>query len=476
MSTRIYEYNTPLVTLKQGNGKIISGSFKLIHVINLESYEDLIDRITTTVNTTHQENKLQPQLRHQLNQITQLISELKGQNTKTKRSVNWIGSAWKWIAGSPDATDWDQVVKSQNQIVKNNNQQYKINKAILDTADKMLVEYNKITDHYNNDSDDKLQQILFNRLLIVKEEVKEIVRAAQLAKAKIINTNLLDKMEINRLITEVETLPYSNEIEAIEYAEPMMMIKNSIILYVISIPKTSEEDYNHIIIRSTIDKNKQIYLEANEILLNQNHVFGIVQKCKRFRDTTICESNCLKELNEDHCINQLIRGADARCELQFNKNQIIERLDGNTIFLTNFNGNISFNKTSKYLKGSFLVQYNNETIKVNNSTFTNKEEKTFQILPSVLRTNITENGIIIDPGYLHNLYLENIEQLQEIFEENKEAAIIDFGIIFTICGLILMVFINKIRARRQRRMIQIQQDEIPRSQPGIQFQPVRLNI
>lgn len=97
-------------------------------------------------------------------------------------------------------------------------------------------------------------------------------------------------------------------------------------------------------------------------------------------------------------------------------------------------------------------------------------------MPSVLRTNITENGIIIDPGYLHNLYLENIEQLQEIFEENKEAAIIDFGIIFTICGLILMVFINKIRARRQRRMIQIQQDEIPRSQPGIQFQPVRLNI
>lgn len=43
----------------------------------------------------------------ELEKIRIQLNELKGPETaRLKRSINWIGSAWKWIAGSPDATDW----------------------------------------------------------------------------------------------------------------------------------------------------------------------------------------------------------------------------------------------------------------------------------------------------------------------------------------------------------------------------------
>lgn len=54
-------------------------------------------------------------------------------------------------------------------------------------------------------------------MTILKEDVGELVRACQMAKAKVVNTNLLNKEEVNQLIGELDVLPYSNIIEAIEY-------------------------------------------------------------------------------------------------------------------------------------------------------------------------------------------------------------------------------------------------------------------
>lgn len=468
-SLNIYEYDNPIVTLKQGTGRVINGKFKLIHIINLTSYEEIINRISPEINHIDRESNLKPQLIHQVEQINQLISELKGQKTRTRRSINWIGTAWKWVAGSPDATDWDQIVNNQNQIVNNNNEQYKINTALMSTAHKILNEYNKIVESLHEDSDGRIQQLIFNRLTIIKEEIKEIIRAAQLAKGKIINTNLLDKEEIGRLITEIETLPYTNEIEALEYAEPMMLVKDSTILYVVSIPKTSKRDYNHIIIRSTIRQNKQVYLEYKELLLNQHELFGIIQKCNSFHETIICEMNCLEEIKNDHCISQLIKGTQANCDYQFNRNQIIEAINDNTIYLSNFKGDILNNNTNKHLEGNFLIQYNNETIRINNATFTNREIKTSQVLPSVLQPNITEKGVKLGPEYLHDLHLNNVAQLQKLFTKHKESGLIDFGLIAVIFITILVFLVKKTNQRYKVWSLKkpAHQQEIINCQTGI---------
>lgn len=470
----IHKYDTPIVSVKLGNGNIVSGNFKIIHQIDLRNYVEILTNIKSEVKGIDSASIMKSQLIYQINETEKLLGELQGQPSRTKRSINWIGSAWKWIAGSPDATDWDEILKSQDRIIENNNEQYKINTAITDKIQKLLDQHNEIFLHLNDNTNEVFQQMMFNRLQMIKEEIKEIIRATQLAKGGIINSNLLDKDEIARLVTEIETLPYSNEIEAIEYAEPAMIIKNSTILYVISIPKTSKEEFHHIKIRSTIKSNKQVHLEHSEILINQHNIYGIIDRCQTRRETIICDLGQLQELRENHCITQLLKGLDAGCEFTFNEKELIEPITDNTIFLNNFHGTIAYNNSVKHLEGNYLIQFQNESVNIKGWVFTNKEVRTSQILPTVLQTNITEQGIKLNLEYLHDLHVSNIQKLQKLSTYHQINKATDTIVIITIVIVIIGLVI---RSRNYKGIIRFKNNEATNQHPvPIEIQPVQLNF
>lgn len=462
------------MSIKQGNGNIISGNFKIIHHINLSSYIEILNNIKSEVKMIDSTSIMKSQLTYQIGEIEKLLEELQGQPSRMRRSINWIGSAWKWIAGSPDATDWDEILKSQDRIIENNNEQYKINTAITDKIQQILNQHNEILLHLDDNTSEVFQQMMFNRLQLVKEEVKEIVRAAQLAKGGIINSNLLDKEEVSRLITEIETLPYSNEIEAIEYAEPTMLMKNSTILYIVSIPKTSKEDFHHIQIRSTTKNNKQVHLEHNEILINQHNIYGIINKCHTRNEISICHFSQLQELKENHCISQLMKGLNAGCESIFNENEIIEPINDNIVFLNNFRGMITYNNSIKHLEGNYLVQYQNETFETKGWVFTNKEIKTSQILPPILQANITEQGIKLNLEYLHDLHVQNIGKLRKLTTVHRMNKITD---IIIITAIIIIILTFTIRLRSHKKMILFQDKDAPKQHvETLGIQPIHLNF
>lgn len=472
----IYHYDTPIISIREGNGNIISGHFKLIHQIDLSCYEDVLSRIQMEIKDISSTSLLKPQLAYQVNETHKLLGELKYHKSKAKRSINWIGSAWKWIAGSPDASDWDTILSSQNRLIDNNNEQYKINNAITQRIHQILKQHNEIQLHLEGNADDVFQQTMFNRLQLLKEEVKEIVRAVQLAKGGIINSNLLDKEEINRLVNEIETLPYYNEIEAIEHAEPTMLMRDMMILYVISIPKTNGEAFHHVKLRSTIKNNKQIHLEYSEILLNQHRIYAITSQCKNRRETTICGLNQLQELNEDHCINQLMKGFNAGCEFSFNEKEIIEPVNQNTIFLNNFNGTLKHNDSVKHLYGNFLIQYQNETLEIKGWTFTNREIKTSQILPPVLLTNITERGVRLNLEYLHNLHQKSISLLDKLTIDYENSNTTDIGIIIIII-IAIILFIARIVYQKRSKMVWIPKEGTTTPiTPHLGIQPIKIDF
>lgn len=439
--------------LKNGKGRILNGNFKIVHVIELTEYDKIIKRISPIIELINTTSILKPQLNYQLNQINNSIKQLKGIRSKSKRSLNWIGSAWKWIAGSPDATDWDTILKSENKIINNNNQQYKINREIMKITNEIVKEYNQILDQLNTKTNDKFEQMMYNKLSIIREAVNEITLAAQLAQSGIVNSNLLNKEEISKIMEEIETLPYSNEIEAVEYAKPTMIIKESTILYVLSIPKTSNTIYDHIILRSTIQNNKQIHLEYKEILSKLDEIYGIKESCDDIKNTTICRSNQIQKLPKTHCINQLIKGINKQCELQYSENEIIEEINENTIFLTNFDGQLESYNTSRNLKGSFLIQFYNETIKIKNQEFTNKNIITTQVLPPVFQTNPSEGSIKLDVNYLHSLNTNNTERLENLSTKLTISKIFDISIISVVLIIIIIFFIHRFLQARPNLFI-----------------------
>ena len=435
----IFEYKTPLVSLKEGRGWIINGNFKLIHVINLTHFEYMLEKLTQVVNDNIKEQDRKLVIEFHLSQAYDRLKLLRNKPSRKTRSINWIGSAWKWIAGNPDATDWNQVLQTEKEIAANNDLQYKINNKLLETAQEMTQKLNAIIGRINNGIkdiiSDKIQQDLLNEILVVKGEINEIVRACQMAKNGLINTNLLDKEEIGRLINEVETLPYSNEIEAIEYGTPSVFTNETMLLYILSMPKIRSEEFNLLRTRASIYDGKQIDLNFDKILINHKETYGIVSNCFSMNNMTVCRESSLKKIPEHDCVTRLLKGGPATCTYRSNSREVIELINGDTIFVTNFEGKIKSSNISRELKGTFIIQMQNETIHLNNQTFTSLATISLQALPPAL-VNITKREEKLDLGFVHNISLENIKRLGDL-HENFKMSIVSETIIVLLIGSIV---------------------------------------
>lgn len=437
-TVNIYEYNSPIVTIKQGIGKISNGNYKIIHTINLKEYEKVVADIKHIVHfETRKSGTLGLQMEHQLYKIENLLDQLRT-NNRSKRSINWIGSAWKWIAGNPDATDWDTILNKTNDVLVNNNKQYTINEYLIKTTNTLLDDYNKVIAETNEGDTRRQSQTLFNKLGLIKDEIAQIVMACQLARTGIVHSQLLNKGDILNILSQTETLPYKNELQALQFAEPSMVIKDSLLLYIISLPQTEDMLFNNVILRSTVQHSKRIYLTFTNLLISQTEKYGVKEKCLVIDDVTICKQNQIQKLKSDHCIVGILEGRNVACEYQIEEQPITELISDGTVFLSNYIGKLTFGNSSKTLNGTFIVNFFNESITLNEISYTNWQTTSFQILPPILQNNITENRTRLDLQYLHHLHINNIKHIKDLsykglvsISSNFAILLIGFSILFT---------------------------------------------
>ena len=91
-----------------------------------------------------------------------------------------------------------------------------------------------------------------------------------MAKGHIINTNLLEEEEIDRIVSEVESLRYQSTILALEHGRPP--------------------------IATNVNNHKQVKLPFDRMLMNQVETYGLLGDCASIRNITICEGNALKKV------------------------------------------------------------------------------------------------------------------------------------------------------------------------------------
>lgn len=434
-AAHVYRYDAPIVTIRAGNAWTINGNFKLIHTINLSEYTTIANNITTLVEQHMPPSQNKDVLKYHLIQIQQRISELQGIRNRNRRSINWIGSAWKWVAGSPDATDWDTILGSQNALISNNNELYKINSQLLDTTNEVVLKTNQLISRMNEISSGKeaerIEQGTISQVLVLKDVINEVVRACQLAKSGIINTNLLDKAEVENIITEIETLPYANAVEAIEYGNPSVYTNGSLLLYVLSIPKLKHDFYHRLITRAAVRQGKQIELPFNEILINQNETFGVKSSCLNINEVMVCQQSSLSQLSEETCIPRLLKGGHASCDYKLVKMKIREMISSDTIFVTNYEGHLKTQYNTELLNGTYLIQLFNETIMLDNEAFSSTSVSKLEPLPSIL-TSMTNEKLLVDIDQVHNISLHNVNKLQYL----KMKLDLSLGIYFGFIALI----------------------------------------
>lgn len=411
--------------------------------MDLDKYNDITNNIEHLVKTPEFENNPHyPFISLLISQIKTHLSNLQIQ--KRKRSLDFLGSAWKWLAGSPDHHDHEIVLNKLNNVLENNNNQLLINKLTIEKVNEITNITNKILKVMENDEHTKndLSLKLKFKLEVIKEEVVNIAYAIHWAKANIINSYILSNEEIGiaKNIVNRENLPFINLDEALEFSEIKIATNGKLIIYIISLPTVKNDICKTIEIRAVKHEKRINKINFNEILICEKEIYGIKNNCKNYNNLEICLSNHIIDLSTDTCINNLLKSRTPNCTVVNNQHiPTIEEITPGILFLNRFNGDITIGNETTLLNGTFLVHFSNITIEIQGKTYRNEGKITSKPLPAILqplaKTNTVEE--ILSLQMLHQLNANNTKYISSLEKEGK----IKYGISLSATIMLIIVII-----------------------------------
>lgn len=408
--------NSQLISINTGQTKIQNGNFKLIHTIDLNQYENCVAEILAIIDNNEGHNStLLPYITHEINQIQNLITNLKPK--RYRRAMDFLGTAWKFIAGSPDHEDFRTIKQVMTNVLENNNRQVIINNLLTERLNNATKINNEIRKLLSNDRtiNNEILTTLQYKIKLVKEELRNINYAIHWSKLGIINSLILSNKEINLALKTLkeENFPFSSIEEAMNFAEIKIMTNSTSILYIVNIPVTDHKTYQKILLKPVKRNNIVIEITHENVIKHNNAIFGIKDKCKCYNNLSICKDKNLINLSNSTCIVNLLKSVKANCNIINNQHvPHIEEISSGVILLNNFNGTILINSEPQDLNGTFLVKFHNASITVEGKTFTSYESSNFEVLPAILHPL---------PKELEFRKLLSLEMINELHINNTKA-------------------------------------------------------
>lgn len=433
-----------VIIIDDGQSKIQDGIFRIIHPIDIKKYDAFVTETKIFVERhIPKTNPFYPILNEEIKQAVDLIQNIvpqynnndndknynenndidKGKNNykRNKRSFNIIGTAWKYIAGTPDHDDFEMLEFNINELNQNNNKQVVINQMLSDRMNNVTKIVNEISNaivknsHLNNE----IALTLQNRIRLIKEQLINIHYAIQWAKSGVINSIILDKLEIKLALEKLskEKMPFASNEEAMEYATVNVLHKNSIILYVIKIPTTNEEVYQNLLLYPVKKNEKVIKLSFRNIIKNSKEIYGLKSNCSKYDPVKICNNNQLIDLRNNTCITNIIKSLSSYCTYTNSQHiPLIENILPGVILLNDYNDTILIDEVTHHLSGTFLIKFSNSTIMAQNKIFRNLEAPQIKTVPAVLQPTpsekILENILTIES--LRELHLNNTHTIRTL--------------------------------------------------------------
>lgn len=428
------------MTIENGVAKIQNSSFKIIHVINLEQYKPILGEIKRTLlNELTDDVDSYPFIVHEIQQAETTLKRLTP--TRTKRSIDALGTAWKWVAGTPDHEDFKIISDQMNNLLENNNRQVIINRLIEDKLNDLVNRTNVITNALRSYDQMKtdISNLLQMKLKIIKEELINVDYAIQWSKAGIINSFILSELEmkITKDFFEEQKMPYVNIIEAIEYGEVKIASNGLTLIYIINLPKTNEENCKRLIVKTVKKNNSILKIPTNNVIACKDSIFEIISECKLFDEISICKSSNINNITNNKCLPNLLTGQPSICTRNNAQHiPLVEEISSGILLLNSYNGSISIDEKVTTIRGTFLIKFHNVIIKIDGRTYENKQISLANPLPA-----------IIQPGNITAVFEEilSLKMLKEMHSLNtKEIIALQTKYrtgIFSVVGIGLLILI-----------------------------------
>lgn len=456
---KILDYtNSQIVALNTGVAKLQTGTFRIIHIIETDEYQDLIDSMRITVSQNISAHHfLRPFLIHEITEIQGYLDRLK---PKIKRSLNFIGSAWKWIAGNPDHDDFEIITQKTNQVLFNNNKQVVINKLSMEKINELTKTTNEIIKNLNinDNSKEKLITNLKMKMDIIKEEIVNVQYAIHWAKLGIVNSFILSSEEIDIVkdVISKDSIPFVNLEQAFEFAETKIASNSNSIVYIINLPTTDEILCDKMLIKPVKFGKFINKIPYNNVLICNKTIFGIENICKNYNNITICNKSNLKKLENNSCLVNLINSKTTNCSVIDNRHiPTIEEISPGTILLNQYSGVVYVNEESQNLTGTYVLQFHNTTIKILDKSYDFSETTIIQPLPAILQPKHTSLNIeeTLSLEIIKELHTNNTEAINLLREKNKWSTSTNFGLFFVTFSLTILLLIKSGMFKRKNEVV-----------------------
>lgn len=364
-----------LLLLHLKNCYIQTGTIKIVHPINLTILEENVNAFLEISRKIDRTLPMSDLITRRSKQIADNLVQLKP--IKTRRQKRWdsLGTAWKWLAGSPDADDLRLINSSMNNLIDQSNEQIKVNNVINERIVKITNTINQLIDHHTSLNTILLKEMDAITLLLsldatnnILEEIEDTILRARIS---LPNSKLLTLKEIFLIESILNEQGITTDFpeDALNYVKPKIATKNDTLLYILEIPKTNG-DCQIIKVIPLIVNNTVITDTPNYIIKTNKKLFITNQPQKtvqQFYDT--------QEFS-DHCVFPIIMGLESHCYVSRSNQTTIQTLPGSKILINNAkNQYISSNcgPHNRTLSGNFLLHFGRCTIHIGNETFTSEE-------------------------------------------------------------------------------------------------------
>lgn len=226
------------VPLPKGEIAVYKSYLYLIHSIYLSGLENDIGDLRYIKNIVKDKNQV-ASIGADENEIRRLFSILRSSERK-KRSIDFIGSALKFIAGTPDHNDLVILNEREDRLIEAEHQQIEINTIFTKRINELTKEINTLRTNANLRKPDgsdifELTSIRNQRIISL---LTNIIYSISLAKLNIVNEVLLSTAEVKEVL-DAESLPISLS-SLLSASKVKVYASSDEIKYIIKIPNLEE--------------------------------------------------------------------------------------------------------------------------------------------------------------------------------------------------------------------------------------------
>lgn len=417
----------------------------LAHVTDLTNFTTIAEE-TRNLTDLLPKSHMRKLLESDVDQIEKTIESLRIHH-RHARSINVLGTALKYIAGTPDYDDFTEVRSKQDELVTASNAQIIINTDMQSQINKLTTTVNTLVSKTKATEIDSgyLYSLLGERNRAVLRELDNLALSITLGKLQMINPILLDSSEVSFVLKSEIDLNVSIT-EIIVNSKLKILQTENVITFLIKFPKIIKF-CNKKLIFPVVHNNKILSFKVSDVA-KCGYKYIMLKDCKKKSTTSFCKTFNLENTS---CLDTLLNNNTATCNTNSAHNMPpLKEIDDGIVVINNQPSKVIYENVTKTLQtGTYLITFDN-TLKVNSTEFKNCRKIAFKSpeIPIAHTVNLTDHTAILSLQYLHDLNIENLDHISHLHLKVR-------GTFYTSASLfvlIVIICVAYVLAKRQRKV------------------------